>query len=75
MADTDIWLVLGLAWLALALPAAVSAYSDGRPPRLAALLTLAGAVLVVFALSRIPGGGGVSDIPHAVVRVIGAALN
>lgn len=75
MADTDIWLVLGLAWMALALPAAVSAHSDGRRPRVAALLSMAGAGMVVFALSRVPGGGGLGEIPHAVVRVIGAALH
>ncbi|SDF56856.1 hypothetical protein SAMN04488117_105100 [Celeribacter baekdonensis] len=71
MMDTDLFLVLGTAICVLAVPAFVSAFSDSRPPRGAAIMVMIGGGLLVAAVIKHPGGYAISDIPDAVMRVIG----
>ena len=66
----DLWLVGGLAILVLSIPAFVSAWSDRRTPRLAAVLILLGGGMVLFPLTEAPGGYGLADVPEAAIRVI-----
>lgn len=70
--DSDLVLVLGIVFAALSVPSILGALADGRPPRLAALMLLFGAALVVVAIQRNPVGYTISDIPDAFVRVIGS---
>ncbi|WP_102109986.1 hypothetical protein [Oceaniglobus roseus] len=69
--DTDIALVLGVVFAALAFPALLSAFSESRAPRAAALMGVLSAGLVYFAVDTRPGGYQMDDIPGAFARVIG----
>ena len=69
--DTDLFLVIGAAVLVLALPALIGAFSEGRPPRAAAILVLIGGGLTVLAVTQNPGGYALDDVPQALIRVIG----
>lgn len=66
----DLMLVIGLVILVFTIPAIVSAYSDNRPPRVAAIILLIGGGLVIIALTQKPGGYTVDDIPRAFTRVV-----
>lgn len=72
--QTDYMLVIGLVIGLFAIPAAVSALSDSRPPRVAAISVLVAGGLIVFALVSKPGGYAVNDIPQAVTRVVAAIV-
>ncbi len=71
----DIYLVVGIIILVLAIPAVVSAFSDGRVPRAAAVMVLIGGVLIALALNQQPGGYTVEDIPMVFTRVIALIVN
>ncbi len=73
--DPDISLVAGLILAVLALPAVVSAFSDGRTPRVAAIVMIAAGGLVVFALTNKPGGYQMQDIPQVFFQVLGKFTN
>ncbi len=70
----DLYLTIGALVLVFAIPAVVSAFSDGRAPRLAAILVLIGGGLVTWAVTQKPGGYTLTDIPRAFVRVLGEYL-
>ena len=69
--QSDLFLVLGAAICVLAVPALVSAFSDNRPPRAAAIMVMIGGGLLVLAFLGHPGGYALRDIPYALARVIG----
>jgi hypothetical protein len=69
--DNDILLVLGIVILAFSIPSVISAFSESRPPRLAAILFVIGGALIAYTLSQSPNGIGFDDIPQAFARVIG----
>ena len=68
--DTDLMFVIGSILTALSIPSIVSAMTDGRPPRAAAIILLIGGVLVIVALGQKPGGLAIGDIPDMFLRVI-----
>ena len=68
-------LVGGLIILALAIPSALSAFIDGRAPRLGAALIVIGGVSVVWAITNRPGGYPLSDVPTAFIRVLADVVN
>lgn len=65
----DIYLVAGLVIVLFAIPAALSAFFDGRAPRVSAIVLVIAGGLILFAMDRKPGGYTLRDIPHAVLRV------
>ena len=67
----DTYLVIGLIILGFSIPSIVSAYSEGRAPRIAAIMLLIGGGLVAYAVTQNPIGYTLEDIPQAFVRVIG----
>jgi hypothetical protein len=69
--DADLLLVVGLAIGVLAVPAVVSAFSDGRVPRAGSIMVMVSIGLLVSALANKPGGYRVGDIPDAVFSVLG----
>ena len=73
--DTDLILTVGIIVGILAMPAVLSALSDSRPPRGAAILVLISGVLIVVALTQKPAGYTLADIPHAMLRVISRVVN
>ena len=72
--DTDLALVAGLAVGAIAIPAAISAWSEGRVPRSAAVAVLVAGGLVIWALTAKPGGYTFAEVPEAVIAVVARLL-
>ena len=68
--DSDLALVIGIVVTILALPAIISAVSDGRAPRAAAIAVLVGGGLIVFAVTSHPGGYRMDDLPEVFYRVV-----
>ena len=72
--DSDLILVTGIVIGALAIPSLISAFSESRPPRAAAVLFLIGGTMIVVALTQTAVGYSVGEIPDVFVRVIGRYL-
>ncbi|MDZ4135286.1 MAG: hypothetical protein U1D06_06785 [Paracoccaceae bacterium] len=72
--DPDILLVVGVVVGAFSIPSMLSAFREGRAPRIAAILVLIAGTLVVLAVTRKPGGYEVADVPGVFLRVIGGLL-
>lgn len=66
---------MGLVIAVLTLPAMLTAFTEGRTPRAAAIMVLIAGVLIVLALQRYPGGYSIGDIPNAFVRVFDRYIN
>ena len=73
--DSDFLLVIGVVLVALAIPAIISAFTDGRPPRAAALLIPLASAAIVVAVWQKPSGYRLGEIPGVFVSVIGRLLN
>ncbi|WP_136440002.1 hypothetical protein [Pacificoceanicola onchidii] len=69
--DPDTTLVVGMVLAVLAIPAIVSAFSDGRAPRVAAMVAILAGGLMVYAIQQKEGGYRFGDLPSVVYRVIG----
>ena len=67
----DLYMVIGIVTLALAIPSAMSAWIDKRPPRISVALIVIGSGLIFYAVRKKPGGYGWADIPESFVTVIG----
>lgn len=72
--QNDLFLVIGLVVLVFTIPAIVSALTNHRAPRYAAISFLIGGGLVAIALTQKPGGYTLQDIPVAFSEVIGFYL-
>ena len=68
--DNDLFLVLGFIIGSLSIPSVISAFSESRPPRAAAVLVAIGGSLIVLAIMRQPGGYTFEDLPAAFTRVV-----
>ena len=73
--DTDLFLVIGIVIFALATPALLSAWVEGRVPRAGSVMVLIAGVLVITALSQNAGGYSFAEIPEVFFGVIGRYLN
>ena len=69
-AYSDLFMTLGIVILALAFPAAVSAFSRGSPPRSAIVAFMVGGVMIVYANSTRPGGYSIEEIPGLFLSMI-----
>lgn len=69
--DNEILLVTGIVLAVLAIPAMVSAWSDGRSPRIPAIMVFISGTIVLLAAYRWPGGLGAGDVPQAFINVVG----
>jgi hypothetical protein len=67
-------LVIGVILGVFSVPAILSAISEGRAPRVAALTIIASGALVLYAVNTHPGGYGLRDVPGAFVRVVASFL-
>ncbi|MGB7316810.1 MAG: hypothetical protein WBC85_02485 [Planktotalea sp.] len=65
----DLALVLGLVIAGFSIPAIVSAFSDNRTPRAAAITVMLGGGLIVWAVMGKPGGYTLDQIPEIFVKV------
>ena len=72
--DNDVALIAGLGLAVLSVPAIFAAWSDSRRPRFGALAFVTGGGLVIWALSREPGGYRPGEIPDVLYGVIARIL-
>jgi len=68
--DHDLALAIGLVIAVFAVPAVISAFSDKRAPRVAAIAVLIGGGLAAWAFTQKPGGYTLDEVPDVIVRVI-----
>ena len=68
--DTDLALVIGTVIFAFAFPAVISAFTDNRSPRVAALCFIIGGGFVAYAVSHNPGGYKFKDVPRVFAKVV-----
>jgi hypothetical protein len=73
--DTDLLLIIGLVVTILAVPSVISAFSESRPPRAAAVLFLIGGTLIAVALTQGSTRYSMGDLPDVLARVIARYLN
>ena len=71
----DLFFVIGLGVGLLAVPALISAFSESRPPRAAAIMVMISAGLLLIAVLQNPGGYAVGEIPDVVMRVVAGVVN
>ncbi|MBN9886856.1 hypothetical protein [Salipiger abyssi] len=70
----DHLLVLGLFLAVIAVPAMLSAYSDGRRPFVGAVVAVVAVAVLLHGNTKQPDGYRLADVPDAVYGVIGDML-
>ena len=73
--DFDLIFVVGVALIAFAIPSLVSAYSDRRWPKIAALMVLIGGCSIAWAAQQNPGAYSFETVDDVIVSVIGSFVN
>ncbi len=73
--DTDLILTLGIVLLVLTVPSLLSAWVEGRVPRVGAIMLIVALALIISAVSTRPGGYSVSEIPAIMLTVVARAMN
>ncbi|MCB5409638.1 hypothetical protein [Pseudogemmobacter faecipullorum] len=73
--DSDLFLTIGIILAILTLPVLLSAWVEGRVPRLGAILIIAAGGLFVTAMTQHSGGYKLQKIPDVMLRVIGRYLS
>lgn len=73
--DPDLVLTLGIIILVLSLPSLLSAWVDGRVPRLGAIMCVSGIGMILGALMTKPGGYAFTDVPGVMLAVVTRAFN
>lgn len=68
--DYDLLLTIGLIVGVFAIPAAISAISESRAPRVASLAIIIAGGLVAYSVTQKPGGYRFDEIPNVLVNVI-----
>ena len=69
--DTDLFLTIGIVLAILTLPVLLSAWVEGRVPRLGAILAVAAGGLILAAVTQRGGGYQLQEIPDIMLGVIG----
>ena len=72
--DYDLYLVIGLVIAVLSVPAVVSALSDNRTPRAAAIVLIVSGGLVAWAAASKPAGYTLDQIPNVIINVVARYL-
>ena len=73
--DFDLIFVIGVALIAFSIPSLVSAYSDRRWPKIAALMVLIGGCSIAWAAQQNPGAYSFETVDDVIVSVIGSFVN
>lgn len=73
--DADLIFVIGVVVGILAVPSLLSAFSESRTPRAAAILIMIAAGLIAVATLRKPGGYTISEVPDVFFGVLGQLVN
>ncbi len=73
--DSELLLIIGVVVAVMSVPAVISAFGAGRPPRAATVAAVVGGALIVSAIAMHPGGFKAQDLPEIAARVIDRYLN
>ena len=73
--DTDLFLTIGVVLAVLTIPSLMSAWTENRAPRFAAIILIAAGGLIAVALTQKPGGYAVKDIPQVMLGVVARYTN
>ena len=73
--DADLIFVIGVIVGLLAIPALLSAFSESRAPRAAAIMVMIAAGLITVAVLQKPGGYTVEQTPDVFMGVIARMVN
>jgi formate-dependent nitrite reductase membrane component NrfD len=73
--DTDLVLTLGIVLLVVTLPSLLSAWVEGRAPRVGAIMLVASLGMIVAAVIYHPVGYAINEVPGIMVGVIGRMVN
>ncbi|MFB9148487.1 hypothetical protein [Roseovarius ramblicola] len=68
--DADLAMAIGLVLGVFSVPALLSAISEGRAPRVGALVMVIACGLILWAISHKPGGYTVGDLPAVILNVM-----
>lgn len=69
--DPDLFLTIGVVLAVLTLPSLLAAWTDGRAPRMGAIMLIAAAGLIITAVTQKPGGYSFGNLPHVMMGVVG----
>lgn len=72
--DPDLFFTIGVVLAVFSIPSIMSAFSEGRAPRVAAFTVIAAGVMIVWAVQKKPGGYTFKEIPDVLVRVVAQYL-
>ncbi len=73
--DTDLVLTVGIVLLVLSVPTLLSAWVDGRIPRLGTLMVIVAGGMIVAALQTAPGGYRFEQVPGVMIGVVSRFFN
>ena len=73
--DADLILTIGVALFVITIPSLLSAYSQGEPPRVGAILLVASLGMVATAVTTKPSGYTVLEVPDVMYRVMARYIN
>lgn len=68
--DTDLALTVGIVLAVLSVPSLLSAWVDGRAPRMGAIMAVAALGLIVTALVENPGGYEFNQVPNVMLKTV-----
>jgi len=68
--DADLAMALGVVLAVFSVPALLSAMSEGRTPRVGALVLMTAGGLMLWAISNKPGGYTVAELPAVILNVM-----
>jgi len=72
--DSDLFFVVGVVLAVFSIPSIVSALSDGRAPRVPAMMIILGSLMIGYAMQQRPGVYGLDTLPDTFVRVVARYL-
>ncbi len=73
--DTDLMLVTGIILGVMSIPAMLSAFTEGRAPRLASVVVLIAGILIFVAVTDRSGGYTFPELPQVFGRVFSRLFN
>lgn len=68
--DADLLLTVGIVLLVLSVPSLLSAWVEGRAPRMGAIMAVAALGMIVSALLINPGGYAFNQVPGVMIKVV-----
>jgi formate-dependent nitrite reductase membrane component NrfD len=67
--DSDLMLVIGIILAVLVIPSLLNAFTEGRAPRMAAIVVLISGTLITVAVTQRGGGYTLDEVPAVFGRV------